>query len=500
MGKKLKSKDACKKNHHQKAILTIRRSIRIDIDIISNKKQRSKIIHQNQSQKYNNNINPSSKIFIPNKIITINTPKLIIKNNPLLIPKPKWMSSSTQKIKNSSERLDQEIIDYINYITPNSFSSLKRNYTIELLTHTIQKYNPSWQVTLYGSFSQNLSTVFSDIDIAIYNNKKFSYRDCFKLFEIMNILQKENFSEDIEFINARVPILRGTCAKTGINFDISFNKKTGIKAVDLVRNVVDNNIIIKQAVIFIKILLKINNLNETYTGGMCSFLVFHLVYYFYIVYHKKNNNNNCNNYIGNNNSNNSSLNVNANDTHINCKSAQFKDNKYNIFNNSEKNDNENISNNNGIFDIEDIRSNYSDFNTEESTICSSISDNRKNERLNNICDNKYNNRYNNDEVKIGDFLLNFLKFYGFEFDYKHFGFSVNEKNFGKTFEKINGYQESSISVESIEEEEIDIGIKCFKYYEIVELFQRTYFKIKMERDNNEFSVLKSLEFPENNTC
>lgn len=477
MGKKLKSKDACKKNHHQKAILTIRRSIRIDIDIISNKKQRSKIIHQ--SQKYNN-LNPSSKLFIPNKIITLNTPKLIIKNNPVLIPKPKWMSSSTQKIKNSSERLDHEIIDYINYITPNSFSSLKRNYTIELLTHTIQKYNPNWQVILYGSFSQNLSTVFSDIDIAIYNNKKFNYRDCFKLFEIMNILQNEGFSEDIEFINARVPILRGTCAKTGINFDISFNKKTGIKAVDLVRNVIDNNIIIKQAVIFIKILLKINNLNETYTGGMCSFLVFHLVYYFYIVYQKKNNTNN------------NSLNVNANDTHINCKSAQFKGNNNNIFKNREKNDNESIKSN---FDIEDICSNYSDFNTEENTIYSSISDNRKNERLNNICDNTYNN----DEVKIGDFLMSFLKFYGFEFDYKRFGFSINEKNFGETFEKINGYQESSISVESIEEEEIDIGIKCFKYYEIVELFQRTYFKMKTERDNNEFSVLKSLEFPENNT-
>ena len=102
--------------------------------------------------------------------------------------------------------------------------------------------------------------------------------------------------------------------------------------------------------------------------------------------------------------------------------------------------------------------------------------------------------YNND-IKIGDFLLDFFKFYGFEFDNKHYGFSLNEKNFGQTFKKINGYQENSISVKSIEQEDIDIGIKCFNYDKIIDLFQRTYFKIKMERDNNIFSILNSLKFP-----
>ena len=99
------------------------------------------------------------------------------------------------------------------------------------------------------------------------------------------------------------------------------------------------------------------------------------------------------------------------------------------------------------------------------------------------------------DIKIGDFILSFLKFYGFEFDHKHLGFSVNQKNFGKTFTKINGYEEDTISAESIEEEEFDVGIKCFNYYKIVELFERTYFKIKIERDSNIFSILKSLEFP-----
>ena len=60
---------------------------------------------------------------------------------------------------------------------------------------------------------------------------------------------------------------------------------------------------------------------------------------------------------------------------------------------------------------------------------------------------------------------------------------------------MSGYQENTISVESIEQEEIDIGIKCFNYDKIIDLFQRTYFKIKMERDNGAFSIITLLEFP-----
>ena len=474
MGKKLKTKARSKKNHLQKTIYSIKKTIKIDI--FSNRKQISKINPQRK------NLNS----FLPKKFISLNS-TLILKSkqdslNTLLNDEneniiPKWMSTTTQKIQNSVERFNSEIIDYIDYITPNNFSTIKRKYTIELLTHIIQKYYPRWQVVLYGSFSQNLSTVFSDIDVAIYNNEKFNYTDCIKLFDIMNILENESYSEDIEFINAKIPILRGTCAKTGVSFDISFNKRSGLKAADLVRNVVDNNKIVKQAVIFIKILLKINNLNETYTGGMCSFLVFHLVYYFYIVYQKEK-------FPTNSEKNNQ---INVNNTHLNCKSAKYND--FNLFSNDIDLCEKNESTNNSNLDLEDIRSNYSDFNSEENTICSTISDNKKNE--------KNNYMFNSDEVKIGDFLLNFFKFYGFEFDYQQYGFSINEKNFGKTFEKINGYQENTISVESIEEEEIDIGIKCFNYYKIVDLFQKTYFKIKMERDSNIFSVLNSLDFPEN---
>ena len=62
----------------------------------------------------------------------------------------------------------------------------------------------------------------------------------FKLFYIMNILQKEGFSQDIEFIDAKVPILRGVCSSTGVSLDICFNKKTGFKAAEIIRKIISN--------------------------------------------------------------------------------------------------------------------------------------------------------------------------------------------------------------------------------------------------------------------
>ena len=467
MGKKQKLKDISKKKGNNKdTIFSIKKTIKIDF--IANKRLKSKNIYQRKK------LNPSSKIFIPKKYsqLPLNTSfnsSLINKSKPKVLNSiiydtvndkiiiPKWMSTTTQNMENSSERFNSEITDYINYIVPSNFALTKRTYTIELLTHIIEKYNPNWKVILYGSFSQNISTIFSDLDFAIYNNQSFSSGDTFQLFYIMNILSNEGFSQDIEFINANCPILRGTCINTGINFDICFNKRSsGIKAIELVRNVVDNNTIIKQAVIFIKILLKIKNLNETFTGGMCSFLVFHLVYYFYTVYINKN-----------------KIEKDSNKKNKDC------DNSF-----SKKKSEENIF----IKEIIDINepSEEEQINSEEIINKFSII----NSKEISIFDNS-----SNYDIKIGDFLLAFFKFYGFEFDYKHYGFSLNEKNFGQTFKKMNGYQENSISVESIEQEEIDIGIKCFNYDKIVDLFQRMYFKIKMERDSNIFSILNSLEFP-----
>ena len=55
----------------------------------------------------------------------------------------------------------------------------------------------------------------------------------------------------------------------------------------IIKNIIDGNNIIKQAIIILKILLRRYSLNEPYYGGMSSFLLFHLVLFFYNEYKNK---------------------------------------------------------------------------------------------------------------------------------------------------------------------------------------------------------------------
>ena len=94
--------------------------------------------------------------------------------------------------------------------------------------------------------------------------------------------------------------------------------------------------------------------------------------------------------------------------------------------NESEGENRNINNKSNL---EYINSNYEDSDSEENIFCSEISDNKKNNKKN------YIYMPNHDDLRISDFLENFLYFYGFEFDYINYGISLNGENFGKTYKK-----------------------------------------------------------------
>ena len=96
----------------------------------------------------------------------------------------------------------------------------------------------------------------------------------------MYFLERNNYSYDIHLINAKVPILKGTHASTGMKIDISYNRMNRYEDSFFIKKILEENNIILQAIIILKILLKENDLNEPYSGGIGSYLLFHLVYFF----------------------------------------------------------------------------------------------------------------------------------------------------------------------------------------------------------------------------
>ena len=196
--------------------------------------------------------------------------------------KPDWMQEKTEKTMNSKLRYNYEILDYIDYITPKGWNKAKREIALDKLNQLVKSYNNNMSLILFGSSSQNTCTIFSDIDVTIIDDNKFNYSflELDELNQIMYFLERNNYSYDMLLINAKVPIIRGTHASTGVKIDISYNRINGYEDSFFIKNILEENNIIRQAIMILKILLKENDLNEPYSGGMGSYLLFHLVYFF----------------------------------------------------------------------------------------------------------------------------------------------------------------------------------------------------------------------------
>ena len=446
---------------------------------------------------FTNNNNNNNKQFILNTIYNKKKKKKKVR--------PEWMKPETEKIVDINNRFHKEIIDYVNYIIPNNASLLRRLNTIHRLTKILEKYQPNWKILLFGSFSQTTSTVFSDLDFVILNESKYSSKnlDIKELYYLMNILRMEGFSRNIRLIRARVPILKATCCITGINVDISVNRQNGFKDASLIRKILEKYQVLKPTIIILKVLLKKNKLNEAHTGGMSSFLLFHLVYFFFIYkFNKKNENYTIENLS----------NISESDSEIsesdekdmvsydsNSELKSFEKNKYSnsdgmittkaISSTSEEcnsNDDSNIFKNGALScNSEEDRKIVDDSDEDDD------SDDDEKILINSFRDDE-------NEINIGAFLLLLLKFYGFEFDYVNYGFSLNKNNFGSIFikaERIDMDCSDTICAENIQEQGIDVGKSCYNYGKIVELFKTTYNKINIEKQKNTCSILKALEFP-----
>ena len=150
------------------------------------KKKNYKENTNNISSQNNDNISNYSNSSSNNTNNNSSNNKQIISNNNVIEnkkeeKKPQWMKQDTKNIKNINSRFDKEIIEYVDYIIPKNLSLAQRQKTTQLLTKIIKKYKPNWEVVLFGSFSQNTSTIFSDLDFVILSDedssRKIDYKD-----------------------------------------------------------------------------------------------------------------------------------------------------------------------------------------------------------------------------------------------------------------------------------------------------------------------------------
>ena len=295
-------------------------------------------------------------------------------------------------------KLHYEILDFYKFIQLTDTEIKLRNKTFNEIKDVIELNFPNYKCSLYGSFITGLSLPNSDIDILITrkDEEKEKINLQKNLLEIYTILKQKNIFTDLEMINAKVPIITGLYISTKIHVDISLFKKNGVDAAEIINKIIAIYPEIRPLMLLIKYVIRQRNLNQIYTGGISSFIIFTLLYYY----------------------------------------------------------------------IADSRK----------IIESEINNNGEKERL----------------LTLGHLLVGFFNFYAFEFRYEKFGISISN---GCHLYKREDEAKYILSVKNFEDESQDMGVNCFNYSKILDVF-----KLAAERLNyaekNVVSYLKEFIFPD----
>ena len=294
-------------------------------------------------------------------------------------------------------KLHYEILDFYNFIQLTDAEIKLRKKTYTEINAVIEDNFPNYKCSLYGSFITGLSLPNSDIDILISSkeeeNEKLNLQQ--NLENIYTILKNKNIFKDLEIIHAKVPIITGLYISTNIHVDISLFKKNGVDAAEIINKIISIYPEIKPLMLLIKYVIRQRNLNQIYTGGISSFIIFTLLYYY----------------------------------------------------------------------IADLRKQIDyEINKDEK------------EKL----------------LSLGHLLVGFFNFYAYEFKYEKFGISISN---GCHLYKREDESKYILSVKNFEDESQDMGINCFNYSKILDVF-----KLAAERLNyaekNVVSYLKEFIFPD----
>ena len=182
--------------------------------------------------------------------------------------------------------LHNEIIDFCDYILNSKNQREKRELTFKWASDTIKSHFSNADVQMFGSTATGLCLPNSDIDIVVFIESDTNIsimRAIKKAFD----LQKTKVKSTDLITNTKVPLVKVVESTFNISIDISINSEDGMKAVPIIKSIIQLYPHFKYLVLVMKAFLKIRRLNETYYGGIGSFLLQLMVLAYLQYYYKE---------------------------------------------------------------------------------------------------------------------------------------------------------------------------------------------------------------------
>lgn len=198
--------------------------------------------------------------------------ELVVKENCSL---PPWCTAKSLAAKDSLQRLHEELIAFKAISTTSPSALAIQQDILALVTRIARSLWSGADVKIFGSASTGLNLPNSDVDIVVLAETDDTQTEM--LYAIFDKLQAtQEFCSLTCIDQARVPIIKMKHT-SGLDVDLSVNQEGGVEATNLVLSYLAKYPEAKFLVLFLKAFLKQRGLNETYSGGVGSFLLFCMV-------------------------------------------------------------------------------------------------------------------------------------------------------------------------------------------------------------------------------
>lgn len=181
-----------------------------------------------------------------------------------------WMDCEGYVHPNLYVCLHNEIMDFVRFMSPTEDEMGRRNELIGEMRALVADLWDGATLETFGSHHTQMFLPKSDIDMVIFGVPDGKA----PLFELAQRLEEQDLVSYIEVIDkARIPIVKLVHKTSGIHIDVSFNIAGGLATADLVKHYMRLFPAFRPLTLLLKYFLAQRGLNETFSGGIGSFLL-----------------------------------------------------------------------------------------------------------------------------------------------------------------------------------------------------------------------------------
>jgi len=179
-----------------------------------------------------------------------------------------------RKAHNIGERLNMEMRDLVEYLSPTEEEHIMRRFAVHRIRQCTQRLFPSSSLEVFGSFETKLYLPTSDIDLVLFYDGKDSGNPAKVLSKLAERLRSDCITYVSQVIaKAKVPIIKFEESFTGYKIDISLNIANGLDGAEAVKEMIIQAPALGPLTLIFKHWLALVKMNEVFTGGLGSYAV-----------------------------------------------------------------------------------------------------------------------------------------------------------------------------------------------------------------------------------